>query len=184
MLSLTDTRRVQVLDDVAELLALNPTASLVEIAAYAKIGKATLHRYFSSREELMLALGFQALELISKALENCQLEQGSVIEALTRAVQALVPLGDKLHFLLSEPILDHHPGFTAADRSTQEPVLRLLQRGQSSGELRPDLSPEWMLHILNYALFAAWHSVHEGTVAKRDAPRMLLTTILRGIATE
>jgi AcrR family transcriptional regulator len=177
-----DARRAALLNAAGELLAKHPTASLAEIADYAGIGKATLHRYFASRDDLMLALGYRALETVAAAIDACEPERGPVIEALTRVIEALVPLGDKLHFLLSEPILDTHPGFTAADRASQHAVRRLIERGQVGGELRSDLSAEWMLHHLNYALFATWQSVHDGFVARRDAPRLLATTLLGGIA--
>lgn len=181
--AIKDVRRTKILQAAGELLATRPTASLGDIAEYAGIGKATLHRYFASREELMLALGYRALELISHAITTSMLERGSAVEALTRLVEALVGLGDKLHFLLSESLLDTHPDFTVADRRTQEPVLRLIQRGQANGELRTDLTAEWILHHMNYAMFAAWQGVHEGTIARRDAARLLVTTLLGGIAT-
>ncbi|NWF70773.1 MAG: helix-turn-helix transcriptional regulator [Chloroflexi bacterium] len=60
-ISLKDLRRSELLNAASQLLALKPTASLAEIAAYAQIGKATLHRYFASRQDLMLALGDRAL---------------------------------------------------------------------------------------------------------------------------
>ena len=183
MTSIMDARRIEVLHAAAELLALKPASSLAEIASHAGIGKATLHRYFSSREDLMLALGYQALEMVSQAIQNAQLDQGSAIEALTRVSEALVPLGDKLHFLLNEPTVDTHPDFKAAENNTLEPLYQLVQRGQSSGELRSDLSPTWILYILNYALFATWQSVHEGDLARREAPAVLMTTLFKGIAT-
>lgn len=180
--SLKDERRLELLNAASELLATRPTASLAEIADYAGIGKATLHRYFAGREDLMLALGYRALERIAEMISASEPDQGSAVEALTRVVEALVPLGDKLHFLLSEPILDSHPDFAVADRTVQEPVLRLIQRGQASGEFRSDLSADWMLYHLNFVLFATWQSVHDGFVARRDAPRLLLMTLLGGIA--
>jgi AcrR family transcriptional regulator len=181
-LSVKDARRTELLNAAGELLVIKPAASLAEVAEYAGIGKATLHRYFPNRDDLMLALGYRALDMVSKAIADSQPEQDSAVAAFTRIVEALVPLGDKLQFLLSESLFDTHPDFTAADRATQEPVLRLIQRGQASGELRSDLNADWILHHMNYALFATWQSVHDGFVARREAPRLLLTTLLGGIS--
>lgn len=176
-----DIRRTELLNAAAELLALHPTASLSEIAAHAGIGKATLHRYFPGRDELMLALGYRALEEVSAAIQTAALSSGTTHEALARLIAALVPLGDKLYFLLYEPVLDTHPDFIAADQATQQPILHLIQRGQAAGELRTDLTADWILHQMNYALFATWQIVHQGAVARRDAPRLLTTTLLHGI---
>lgn len=175
-----DTRRADILNKASELLARQPAATLAEIADYAGIGKATLHRYFASREDLILALGYRALDLVARAIEATAPEQGSALDALRRVIDALVPLGDKLHFLLSEPVLDTHPDFNAADQATEAPILRLIQQAQIEGDLRADLSAEWMLYVMNYALFAAWQSVHDGAVARRDAPRLLATTLFDG----
>ncbi|MBL8152841.1 MAG: hypothetical protein JNM70_01555 [Anaerolineae bacterium] len=60
--------------------------------------------------------------------------------------------------------------------------MQAIRRGQSTGEVRTDLTAEWILHHMNYALFATWQSVHDGFVARRDAPRLLATTLWGGIA--
>jgi AcrR family transcriptional regulator len=177
-----DARRLGLLNAAAEVLALKPGASLADIAAHAGIGKATLHRYFPSREELMLALGYRALELVEQTILSASPEEGSAPEALARIVEALIPLGDKVHFLLNEEVLETHPAFISAEEVANAPVLALLKRGQAEGSLRSDLSAEWMLHHINYALFATWHSVHKGFTARRDAPRWLLSLLLGGIA--
>ncbi|MBL8157038.1 MAG: helix-turn-helix transcriptional regulator, partial [Anaerolineae bacterium] len=83
-ISTKDERRAELLNAAAELLATHPSASLAEIADYAGIGKATLHRYYASREDLMLALGFRALEMISQAISSSEPERGSATEALNR----------------------------------------------------------------------------------------------------
>lgn len=46
---------------------------------------------------------------------------------------------------------------------------------------RADLSAEWRLHHLHFALFAAWQGVHDGFIARRDAARFMTTTLLDGI---
>jgi AcrR family transcriptional regulator len=178
--SLKDQRRLDLLNAAGELLAQNPAASLAEIADYAKIGKATLHRYFAGRDDLMLALGQRAFELLHDANIRSDLEHGSATEALMRLLEAVVPLGDKLYFLLREA-QDMPPELVEADRATREPVLALLRRGQASGEFRSDLSAEWIAHQLDYMLFATWQAVHDGALARKDAARLLATTLLGGI---
>lgn len=178
---LKDGRRQELLNAASELLALNPAASLADIAAHAGIGKATLHRYFASRDDLMLALAQRALALVSEAIEQSAPEEGSAIEALTRIIERLVPLGDKLFFLLREASLEAHPDLAEADAATIDPVLQLIARGQASSELRTDLSAKWIAHHLDYALFATWQAVHDGAVARKEAARLLVTTLLGGI---
>lgn len=176
-----DERRTALLNAATELLARNPAASLTEIADYAGIGKATLHRYVAGRDELMLALATRALDEVTAAIAQCEPERGSAVEALTRIVEALVPLGDKLFLLLNESAITNHPEVAAAEMNSRAPMLALIRRGQASGELRTDLTAEWLLHHMDYALFATWQAVHEGWVARKEAARLLSTTLLGGM---
>ncbi len=179
--TLKDNRRHDLLNAASELLAQKPAASLAEIADYAKIGKATLHRYFTGRDDLMLALAQRAFATIEDAIAKSELERGGATEALTRLIEALVPLGDKVYFLLNDSTLAEHPDLAAADHATRAPVLALIRRGQASGEFRADLTAEWIVHQMDYALFAAWQAVYDGSVARKDAARLLVTTLLGGV---
>ncbi len=176
-----EARRTELLNAASELLAVQPTASLADIAAHAGISKATLHRYFASRDDLILALGYQALAIIAAAISDCRPDADSAPVALTRIIHTLVPLADKLNFLINEPILDTHPEFLAADEATQAPILDLLKRGQAAADLRADLPAEWMLHHINFAVFATWYAVHEGSIAPKHAADLLVKTLLGGI---
>lgn len=178
-----EPRRLHILDAAATLLAAKPTASLAEIAASAGIGKATLHRYFPSRESLLLALAHRALALISDVIRLSALENGTVTEALQRLITALIPLGDKLYFLLNEHIWDIDPSLPVAEQAVQQPVLMLLQRGQANGEVRADLSLTWLMYWLNFTLYGAWQAIHDEVLAKREAPYLVVESLLRGITT-
>jgi AcrR family transcriptional regulator len=181
--SVKETRREALLNAATEILTTNPTASLADIASHAGIGTATLHRYFSSREDLLLALGYRALDAIGGAIVESRVEEGTATEALTRLIDALVPLADRLYVLMNDSTLDTHPEFIEADRITQEPILKLIKRGQKSGELRSELPADWILHQMNFALYATWIAIYEGEVAPRHASKLLTATLLGGIAT-
>jgi AcrR family transcriptional regulator len=181
--SLKDIRRIDLLNAAGELLAQKPTASLADIADYAGIGKATLHRYFASREDLMLALAQRALAVIHAAIVRSEPERGSAIEAFTRMIEMLMPLGDKVFLLLTDNAFQDHPELADIEATLAELIIGLIQRGQASGELRADLHPMWIARYLDYALFAAWKAVHDGSVARNDAAHLLVTTLLGGIAT-
>lgn len=182
--ALKDKRRTHILDAAAELLATKPTASLAEIATHAGIGKATLHRYFANREALMVELAYRALDSVSVAIQSARLDEDSAPVALRRLAEALIPLGDKLYFLLNEHIWDVHPDLIRAEEATQTPIHDLIQRGQAEGTIRPDMSAVWMVYHLNFSLFAAWQAINDGSIAKKEALRLVMDSVLGGIATK
>jgi AcrR family transcriptional regulator len=179
--TLKEERRLQILDAAAELLAKRPTASLADIAAHTRIGKATLHRYFASREALLTALAIRALALVSAALAGCHLSEGTAPDALRRLIEALIPLGDKFYFLLNEHIWDVHPDLVAAEQVMEAPIRQLIQRGQAEGSLRADLPLTWIMYMLEFTLFAAWQAIYDGNIARREATHLVLESLLEGM---
>ncbi|MBZ0283386.1 MAG: TetR/AcrR family transcriptional regulator [Anaerolineae bacterium] len=180
MSSLLEKRKHELLDAASALLAINPTASLAEIAAHAGIGKATLHRYFASRDDLILALAIRSLTLLEEVITSARLGEGSFTQAFERLVEGLIPLADKFFFLLSEPVVNYDPHLAKAEQEVGLPVEKLVERGQQSGELRTDIPVKWILHVLDYLLYATWHAVYKGELAKNDAPGLVMTTLLQG----
>lgn len=181
---LKDERRLHILDAAAELLAIKPTASLADIATHAHIGKATLHRYFSTREALLIELAYRALNLVSDVITACRLDQDPAPIALGRLAEALVPHGDKWYFLLNEHFWDVHSDLIQAEEKVQAPILALIERGQAEGTFRHDISPTWMIYMLDFTMFAAWQAIFDGTIARRDAPRLVMDGLLGGIMTK
>lgn len=92
-----EARLNAILDAATELLVENPTASLNDIASYAGVGIATLHRYIDNREQLMLQLSFRAVQVVGETMSEIAAEETD--EAyIPELVEALIPLGDKIYF--------------------------------------------------------------------------------------
>lgn len=57
---------------------------MYEIAEFAGIGVATLHRYVESREQLMIYLGLRAIEVVSETMKNIVLDEENCEPGLDR----------------------------------------------------------------------------------------------------
>ena len=115
---------------------------MAQIAELAGVGVGTVYRHFPTREDLLAELVYRSFGI---ALENAQAaasHPGSALEGIRAFFDAT--LRDRERFLLPA-----HGGpriFTPAIRKRQKDIRTalgaLLERGQATQELRPDLTPE------------------------------------------
>jgi len=129
------------IEAAADLLAARPEASMAEIADAAGVGRATLYRYFPSRELLLQALCLAAIDELTRRLDEAGLDGVPVPEAIARAVRAFLAVGSRYVFLIHERLLPEHE---LAEKVVLSRVLSLLARGQAEGALRADVRVEWL----------------------------------------
>jgi TetR/AcrR family transcriptional regulator, mexCD-oprJ operon repressor len=120
-------------------------ASMGDVAAAAGVARATVYRYFPSREALLEALGRRAVEEAGEGLRAGRLDEVSVPEAFQRAVRALVAVGDYFVVLSRESA---RPDSAEFERQVASPLRGLIERAQSLGELRDDLPASWLMESL------------------------------------
>jgi TetR/AcrR family transcriptional repressor of mexCD-oprJ operon len=132
-----------ILETAARLLA-ESDASMVEIAAAAGVGRATLYRHYPTREALLAALAGQALDELAERLADAALEQTSVIEGIERLARVLLTVADRYVVLVRERV---RPEPDEAERRVGAPLRALFERGIREGVLRSDLGPQAQLQL-------------------------------------
>lgn len=173
--------RDRILRVCATVLAQNPRASLDDIAKAADVGRATLHRHFASRVDLLREVGLAALATIEAAVAGARLEQDEPENALRRLIEVLVPLGADAHFLLYAVELFGDLELSRADERINSIILPVLRRLRQAGIVRIDVPEAWMFASLEALSYAAWSAVHFGILARNDAPRLVLASFLNGM---
>lgn len=176
-----ERNRARLLARAAQLLAADSATGMVEIADAAGVARGTLYRHFATREELISAIDELAMDETERAIADSRLEEGSAGEALQRLIAALLEIGDRYRFLVTDR--RHEP--TAQQRRAREerlgaPLYALVERGQATGELSRALSPPWMLTTLGAVLVAAIRDIDAGRLAREDAPATVTATLLYG----
>lgn len=164
------------------VLVASPAAAMGEVAAAAGISRTTLHSRFPNRQALLIALALEAMDLIEAAYADARLDEGSVVDALGRAVELMIPLGPQVEYLLREPSLNAEPDVVRRHGELDKPLLDLVRRGQHDQTLRVDLPDWWIVAFLATTVFAAWAAVADGRLAPRDAPRVVCGSVLAGLA--
>lgn len=126
------------------LAASGDRASMSDVAAAAGVGRATVYRYFPNRQALLDELADLAVTAAGERLAASRIDEIAVGDGVTRAVRALVDVGD-LFIVLARERLRPQPGF---ERQVSGPLRRLLERGQETGEVRDDIPSAWMTESL------------------------------------
>ncbi len=170
------------LETATRVLVTSPAASLADVAAAAGVSRTTLHARYPTRQALLVALAHEAMDLVEAAYGEARLDEGDVPGALRRVIELTVPLGPRLEFLLRERSLDDVPEVTARTIALDAPLLDLVERGRQRGELRTDLPSWWLVASLTGTVYTAWEAIADGRLAPRDAPGLVLTSVLHGAA--
>jgi TetR/AcrR family transcriptional regulator, mexCD-oprJ operon repressor len=135
-----------ILEAAARVLAARGReASIGEIAAAAGVARATVYRYFPSRQTLLDELARLAVSRAGERLDSARVHQVSAAEGVARAVRALLDVGDLFLVLARERV---RPDPDIYDRLLLAPLRRLVEAGQTSGQLRADLPPSWLSESL------------------------------------
>lgn len=182
--------RAELVDAATAVLVANPGAAMQHIAQDIGVGRATLHRHFPTRADLLAAIVETALADATARLEQARLQEGSAPEAISRVIEALVPMGHRFAFLLREPAL---AGWEMQPTGLGDEVAALvarfngelgavIERGRQEGSLRLDLPVVWVEDLLWSLVYTAWEGVQAGRLAEHGAAQLVATTVLEGLA--
>jgi AcrR family transcriptional regulator len=173
-----DARRneAHILDCTAELIAVNPSATLEQIAMRAGVSRVTLHARFRSRNALMDALTDRSVTEVTAALAAARPEEGPAGEALERVlVAAWETIGRYRGLVIVNQRLD--PAVLRARLGPAiAPLLPLIRRGQQAGEFDPELPVQWLLTVMLDLIHAASRQVSTGAMNPHAAQTALLRT--------
>ena len=129
-----------ILDAAASVIAQHgDSASMADVAVAAGVGRATLYRYFESRDALLRALSSAAIDEAETRLMEADLTHVPVSQALERASRALLAAGLK-YSVVTEDRRYLDPG--ELQERIGERVMALFRRGVDDGTLRSDLPVE------------------------------------------
>ncbi|MCY6381077.1 TetR/AcrR family transcriptional regulator [Hoeflea prorocentri] len=171
--------RQAIIEAAFEVFGRDPSASLAQVADAAGVGRATLHRQFAGRDDLIRALLYQAVREIEDAARKAAAGARSHTEALEAIMTALVALGDRQWFLAQERTAD---GADEPYREKQEhEFLQLLTEVQKEG-LFPERCPvEWAAKVFDHLVYAAWIQVRDGHATPKQAARLAWSTLTAGL---
>lgn len=176
------TRRV-IVDATIETLALNPAATLAEIAEAGDLSRSTLHRYFTDRDDLLTAIDAECRVRFAAAASAARLDDGGALDSLDRLAQEYLELGPVLGlvFVDNAPV---DPDSWDDSQDRDQGLIAMIERGQQPGtgpDIDPELSPDWVITTFWVLLFGAWLSLKSG-MSRRDVAMHLSRTFRKAVA--
>ena len=167
-----------ILDAAAGLLARGgEPPSMNEVASAAGVARATLYRYFPTRERLLQDLITTATAEAADRLAEADLDAVPVTEGIARVARVVAAGGSKYGALVS------HLGPAAAGREQEQITTMidgLLRRGIDDGTFRADISAGELRFLLGSLLQAAARLAAEHQAGVEKAAALITSAFLHG----
>lgn len=175
---LHDRSAAAILDAAATVLAeQGGAANMADVAEAAGVGRATLYRYFPSRDDLIQALVGAALDDAERRVADAELTDVAVPDALARLARALVGCGAKFAFLMNDRT---HLDRSEVERRLGEPFRAVFHRGLDDGTLRPDVSADLLAELFGGMVAAAVRMTTRSNIGIERASATMTAVFLDG----
>lgn len=171
-----------ILDAAAIVLAQNPGAPISTIAKQAGIGRATLHRYYPKREDLLRALALNAIAQSDDVVLPLYREDKPKLEILKNIIRAMVPLGAYWHFLSLEYSVMADATVKKNYETQLERLSTLVNDVKTEQGLALDIPTAWITAVIDSLIYTAWISVEAGSVARNEAANLVIRTLFDGLS--
>lgn len=178
--SIRPSSRDAIIEAAFSVLSSDPSASLSVIAERSGVGRATLHRHFASREDLIRTLALIAIAEMDEAAEAALKDAPSYAEAFRRLFAVLIPLGDKHGFLALEPI-DNDPDISSEYARQERETRELVDEAKADGLFDQSVPTDWIVRAFENLLYAAWESVKSGQATHTQATELAWRTLFSGL---
>jgi TetR/AcrR family transcriptional repressor of mexCD-oprJ operon len=176
--SLQDPTATAILEAAARVLARQGQAATIsEVAAEAGVGRATLYRYFRTRDQLVSALWEAALAEVDERLSAARLEQVAFEEGVAQLVRAIASVGEHYAVLLRE---QSHEELERGREVLGDRIFALLERGQRSGALRDDISLELIAEMFGGVVVAGLRQALAQGLGIEQASAAVTSVFLNG----
>lgn len=169
----------RILDAAIELLAVQPTASMADVARASGLVRATVYGHFPSREALVDAITDRAVGDARSAFDDARLDDGPAAAAVARLAEAAWSVASR-YMIVSEATLRTLgvARFRARREVLRTEVRALVSRGRAAGEFRDGVPLEWTAQVFDSLLFGTYFTVEAGDLPAADAADELARAFL------
>lgn len=172
--------RTAILEAAFEAFGQNPGTSLADVADLAGVGRATLHRHFTGRDDLIGALAELAMDELDAAVDHAVANATSYTEGLRLALGAILPLANRQVFLATEAAANTGDMAARIEADFKE-LVNDVAKAQSEGGLRSDIPAEWIARAYDNLIYAGWQMVRNEEATPKQATEFAWKTLMEGM---
>ncbi|MFA8343590.1 MAG: TetR/AcrR family transcriptional regulator [Rhodothermaceae bacterium] len=163
-----------------ELFAVNPAASMDEVAKKAEVGRATLFRHFKCRNDLLNELTVNVETLFEESVKPVIYKQEKAEVIFKEVVELIIPLGARFQFLSYVPLKTDNEKANERYKSYLNALKDLVKKMIDEKLLSDKMPVEWLANNLDSMIFTAWVSIQDGDIAPKQASQLVIDCYLKG----
>ena len=171
-----------IINAAASTLVRMPGASLQDIAEAAGVGRATLHRYFRKRDDLIKELAQIALTDTADAISSVMAEEGTASEKLKSLTAVLIPMANRYQYLSYVWSMLDDPEIYRAYNRQMGCMHDMIDACKAEGAIAATVSTRWIASAFDSLIYAAWLSLEYGEIARNDATDLVFNTLINGVS--
>ena len=174
--------RAEILRRAAEALCHNPGLGMSKLTKVIGVSRATLYRYFASREALIHELAVEAIRATDEAAEGIFVGAATYAEAFRRLLGAMIPLGATYHFLSREMGLYDDETVMAEARRQEQQMADLIDAAKAVGEITSALPTRWVAKQFDLVVWLAWSEAGETDQDPAELTEIAFHSFWSGVA--
>jgi AcrR family transcriptional regulator len=169
--------RAAIVDTTAKLVNRHGLLSVTmsQIAEETDIGRATLYKYFSDVEAILVAWHERQVSRHLAQLTHIAEQSADARARLEAVLDAYALISHEHHGMELAPLLHRGKHVAEAQQQLSDVFRDLLAEGAETGTVRADVAPEELASYCLHAVAAA------GSLPSKAAVRRLVTVILAGL---
>jgi len=180
MIQQRPTTRDAIIEAAFDVLGRDPSASLADIASMAGVGRATLHRHFAGRDDLIVELAKVAIEELDAAVQAAVKDAPSWTASLELSLHAVIPLANRNWFLAQERS-DQNPEIAAAVAAQRAELVEAIEEARKEGAFAPDVPTSWIAASYDNLIYTAWEAVRDQELTPKQAASLAWRTLTTGL---